>query len=167
MKKISSLCLLLLSSATSYAVQTCPAYIPNATPSSRYTVDTAASTVTDNQTGLMWQQCSVGQTAASGSCTGSGTTTNWQGALQAGQDSAVGGHTDWRLPNNKELSSIVAFNCINPSVNLSVFPNTPSSSFWSSSPDANLSGRAWRVYFDYGSGSTGTRSNNYYVRLVR
>lgn len=167
MKKSIYLCLLLASAANSHAAQTCLSYIPDATPTTRYTVDVANGTVTDSDTGLMWQQCSIGQTASAGDCTGSATELNWQGALQAGEASTVGGYSDWRLPNRKELNSIVAVNCYNSSINLSVFPGTPSDVYWSSSPFEYFSSDAWSVSFRSGIGSWGSRSGDNYVRLVR
>jgi hypothetical protein len=54
-------------------------------------------TVTDPITGLMWQQ-------------GENSRMNWFAALQACRDMTLGGHDDWRLPNIKELSTILNLN---------------------------------------------------------
>ena len=54
-------------------------------------------TVTDTATGLMWQQADSGRGM------------NWQGALAYAEGLALAGHTDWRLPNAKELQSIVDY----------------------------------------------------------
>jgi hypothetical protein len=174
MRKIFFACLLLLNTVNSYAAQICPAYIQDVTPTSRYTVDTAKGTVSDGQTGLMWQQCSLGQTASNGTCTGNATVVNWQGALGAGEDSVlngstVGGYDNWRLPNQKELRSIVATNCYTPSVNIGVFPSTLLSFYWSSSPYAADNGEfALGVTFDFGTDRVNRRStSDGYVRLVR
>ncbi|MCP4645079.1 MAG: DUF1566 domain-containing protein [bacterium] len=54
-------------------------------------------TVTDSATGLMWQQAD----------SGSGLT--WEAALSYAENLTLGGHNDWRLPNAKELQSIVDY----------------------------------------------------------
>ena len=155
--------------ATVAAAQTCVSYIPDETPDSRYTIDAGNGTVIDTQTGLMWQRCSVGQTADA-SCSGTATRTNWQGALQAAEQAnidSLGGYTDWRLTNIKELSSLVSLQCVSPSINSSVFPNTVSGGYWTSSPYASTSGSAWFVHFGYGFAIDGSRDNGVQLRLVR
>jgi hypothetical protein len=64
-------------------------------------VDNGDGTVTDNATGLMWSQADDG-----------GEGMNWEDALawvQARNDENYLGHDDWRLPNAKELQSIVDY----------------------------------------------------------
>ena len=131
---------------------------------SRYTVNN--DTVLDNNTGLMWKRCAEG---LSGSVCDVGTATayNWQEALGVVNNYTFAGFNDWRLPNIKELNSIVAYDRYTPAINSTIFPNTPSDWFWSSSPDAFLTSYAWRLNFDDGNSSNIHRSNNYYVRLVR
>ncbi len=137
--------------------------------------DNGDGTVSDAKTGLVWKKCSEGQSwnAASNSCDSSAVTYNWQGALQQAQDVNAGlagenlGKTDWRVPNIKELASLVEQKCWNPAINVFVFPSTPSSSYWSSSPDANNSSYAWFVNFDGGYGFAVNKYNFRYVRLVR
>jgi len=60
-------------------------------------VDNGDSTITDNATGLMWQQAD------------SGTGMDWENALAYAESSTLAGHDDWRLPNIKELQSIVDY----------------------------------------------------------
>lgn len=55
------------------------------------------STITDNATGLMWMQ----------NDSESGMT--WQEALEYAENLEYGGYTDWRLPDAKELQSIVDY----------------------------------------------------------
>ena len=146
----------------------CEAYITDEWPDSRYTVADISgdNVVTDNKTGLMWKQCTQGRT---GSTCSEGTLTahTWKGALYLAKTKDFAGYTDWRVPNIEELRSIAAINCFNPAINETVFPNTPSNSFWSSSPIANFSGYAWFIYFDYGNGFLGSRDDSRRVRLVR
>jgi hypothetical protein len=88
-------------------------------------------------------------------------------AVNAGTVGGQHGYTDWRLPNRNELTSIVELGCSWPTINTTVFPNTPSSNFWSSSPPADYSVDAWYVCFSYGNASNYGKSNSFAVRLVR
>lgn len=150
--------------------QTCQtASIPATTPTNRFTVNNNG-TVSDTKTGLMWKKCSEGQSGTD--CSGgSAATYTWQLALQQAQTVNNGGgfagYSDWRVPNVKELLTIVEEQCVQPSINLTVFPNTPSNVFWSSSPDANYSSFAWFVYFGSGSSDNYGKGYDSYVRLVR
>jgi len=58
--------------------------------------DNGDGTVTDLNTGLVWQQ-SVGEKMT------------WDDAMAGAADLSLGGHTDWRLPTVKELYSLVDF----------------------------------------------------------
>jgi hypothetical protein len=157
--------LLLLLSVPATA-QTCNKRITPSTPDTRFSV--SGDEVTDLQTGLIWQRCSVGQRWDGTTCSGDTTRHNWSEALAM----AAG---DWRLPNIKELMSIVETACVNPAVNLTVFPFPATASFkyWSSSPVDYGNSFAWGVGF-YGSGvgfyGSGAgmynKDSDKYVRLV-
>lgn len=54
-------------------------------------------TITDRATGLTWQQADSGRGM------------NWPDALAYAEQLALGGHSDWRLPNAKELQSLVDY----------------------------------------------------------
>ena len=60
-------------------------------------VNNGDGTITDTATGLMWLQKD------------SGTAMTWQQALAYAEASTVDGYSDWRLPNAKELQSIVDY----------------------------------------------------------
>ena len=94
-------------------------------------------------------------------------TYTWEQALEAAASNALNSTSDWRLPNIKELASIVEEACYGPAINLELFPDTPSDDFWSSSPDAYDSRSAWYVYFYSGYGGSHGRDDSEYVRLVR
>ncbi|WP_456445050.1 Lcl C-terminal domain-containing protein [Thiolapillus sp.] len=157
--------LLLASFDTAQAAQTCDPHIPLTTPDSDFT-DHGDGTVTHKKTGLMWSKCVLGQ---SGSDCSNGNTSyySWQEALVAADASTLAGYNDWRLPNIKELGSIVEASCNVPAINLSFFPNDTGFHVWSSSPDANNSGQAWLLDFYLGGDSTISRSSSHAVRLVR
>ncbi|MGK5095266.1 DUF1566 domain-containing protein [Deltaproteobacteria bacterium TL4] len=114
------------------------------------------NTVTDSKTGLMWQQVD------------DGTTRTWEQALQYCESLELAGYTDWKLPNIKELQSIVDYSRSNPSIRLLYFPNTKSSSYWSSTVVAYNSDSAGIVVFDKGAVGSGiSRGGARYVRCVR
>lgn len=165
MKRFLVAVLLGLAFIAPLAAQTCNPNIPESTPASRFTIH-GDGTVTDGKTGLMWKQCAEGQSGVG--CTGTAATYTWQGALNLADASGFAGYRDWRLPNFKELPSIVEEKCYSPAINLAAFPNTPPSTyFWSSSAYASSFNLAWSV--DSGVGSVGYafRGNSYAVRLVR
>ena len=60
-------------------------------------VDNGDGTVTDLATGLMWQKADSGRGM------------DWESALKYAQDLSLAGHGDWRLPDAKELQSIVDY----------------------------------------------------------
>ncbi len=60
-------------------------------------VDNNDGTVTDNATGLMWQQAD------------SGSGLDWENALAYADSATIAEYDDWRLPNIKELQSIVDY----------------------------------------------------------
>ncbi len=77
------------------------------------------------------------------------------------------GYSDWRLPNIKELASIVEYQCHNPAINLAVFPNTTTNAYWSSTSHANPTTGVWSLFFSNGTVDTTTQSSSLNLRLVR
>ncbi len=116
--------------------------------------DNGNSTVTDNVTGLMWQQ------------EDDDTTRTWDEACSYCNDLALGGYSDWRLPSKKELMSIVDYSIYSPAIDTTYFPGTNASLYWSSTPYSSFS--RWFVYFGYGRVGYGYgKSLSGYVRCVR
>jgi hypothetical protein len=153
---------------STHAAQSCrsESEIPSSTPASEFT-DHGDGTVTHQATGLMWMKCPLGQ-SGSDCATGSANTYSWEAALEGAAGSGFAGYTDWRLPNINELRSIVEERCYGPGINETVFPATPSTYFWSSSPDAYDSDYAWYVDFYDGNSFGSYRGNSSRgVRLVR
>lgn len=68
--------------------------------------DNGDGTVTDRATGLMWMKADSGELKAGPRADG---TLDWAGALDWAARLNYAGHTDWRLPNAKELQSIVDY----------------------------------------------------------
>lgn len=157
---------------SSYAVQVCPANIgPLTAPTSAFTIN-GDGTVTHATTGLMWTQCNVGlagAACASPASVAAPTNFDWLAALTAAQNSAIGGYLDWRLPNLKELQSVVELNCANFAINQTVFPGTVTSSgrTWSSTTLATNAPLAWFVDFYDGTIDAVTKGSGYPIRLAR
>lgn len=116
--------------------------------------DSTKQVVTDKRTGLMWQDDAVSSTMT------------WSAAITYCEDKELGGYTDWRLPNQRELLSIADKSRYNPAIS-TVFVNTASDSYWSSTTGVNLTDRAWFVYFYDGYTHASFKDSNYYVRCVR
>ena len=130
----------------------------------RFSYSNNGSEVTDSATGLIWKRCAEGMTWSGVSCTGSATEYTHEAALQLG----ING---WRLPNIKELTSIVDHSRKSPAIDLTAFPTTTPVFFWTSSPYVGNSVNAWFVdFYDggvYGSFNTSKRYGRNVVRLVR
>jgi len=122
--------------------------------------------VSDNVTGLAWQGGPAGRSG--GNCSaGSADWLNWQGAIAYCDALEWGGYSDWYLPNVTELRGIVDNHRVSPSIDTSVFPETPLSLFWSSSSYAADPSSAWHVYFVNGSVYNVDKGNGSNVRCVR
>lgn len=139
------------------------------TPTTAF-VDHGDGTVTHAKTGLMWKKCAEGLDGAT-CTTGMATTHTWQAALQLVETLNNGGgfatYNDWRVPNLKELHSIVERQCIGPAINAAIFPATASSQYWSASPYAGSDTQAWHVNFNSGLDFISGKDTSHYVRLVR
>jgi uncharacterized repeat protein (TIGR01451 family) len=127
-------------------------------------VDNKDGTVTNTKTGLTWQRCAVGQTLNGGYC--DGTAATYKQADAAKLTSDLGGQTDWRLPSLRELQTIVDYST-NPSTSSIIFPDTPKTQFWTTTPKAEVTDNFWYVAFDYGSSSFTSKTTAYSARLVR
>ncbi len=110
--------------------------------------------VTDSVTGLQWQDDAVA------------TTTTWQGAIDRCEALTLDTYSDWRLPNLNELTSIVDDTKSNPSIDTTVFTNTFSNVYWSSTTNV-YSSYAWAIPFRHGKQSFYTKTDSSYVRCVR
>jgi len=98
-------------------------------------------TVTDLQSGLMWQM----ETAPG--------TYTWELALsyvQGLNSEAYLGYSDWRLPNRNELQSLLDYSRSRPSIDASLVADTVSPFYWSSTTHTGNPAEAWPVDFWYG-----------------
>lgn len=196
--------------------QQCQANIAESTPTSDFEFllddDGKPSMVLHKPTHLIWKRCAQGQnfydngtpdnyaddycdylpegaTAAERSDKyDEATLFTWPGALQKAQDVATATGEAWRLPNIKELTSIVEQRCIQAAQNLTVFidyndwdeDETVSQyryhRFWSSSPVNKLTGPAalrdtsWAIEMEDGKINQlrrGGGTGNLMIRLVK
>lgn len=146
------------------------------TPTDRFAKNNGV--VIDSKTGLMWKQCTEGTryNVKTEQCDGDENVYTWQGLLQYTQQLNQGeignsrSYNDWRIPNIKELESIVEYRCISPSINLDVFNNTEGVSFWSASSVFFSPYKAWTVHFHSGTIALNHKTEyntRAYGRLVR
>jgi hypothetical protein len=133
--------------------------------------------VTDNYTGLIWQQ--------SDSSAGGGAQVPWSSAAAYCSSLNLNGRT-WRVPSLNELATLVNEGQVQPAVDTTVFPGThPTSSdsgcmndglptwYWASEPLATEPTYAWGI--DFCDGFTGANNatsgwNDYasaWVKCVR
>jgi len=132
-------------------------YQPAATQMS-YT-DNGDGTITDNRTGLMWLKDANQYNG--------GAAQTWEAALSGCEGFTYAGYTDWRLPNVKELITIVRYEGSAPYINTTYFLNTQSNYYWTSTTYVPTTTYAMFVNFGSGSVNVSTKTNTYYVRPVR
>lgn len=83
-----------------------------------YSANAENTIVTDNATGLMWQQADDGYTY------------EWADALDYCESMTLGEYSDWRLPDNKELQSIVEYGKTSvPAIDTDFFDSTFNNSY--------------------------------------
>ena len=107
--------------------------IPESTPTSNYTI-LPDGTLQAPATGLMWKRCLEGQALLGGICEGALTTYTWADALRAADTAIFAGHSDWRLPNPKELLTIFEDRCSYPALNVDLFPIYGAFGAWTATP---------------------------------
>ncbi len=124
-------------------------------PNPRFT-DNGDGTVTDNLTGLIWSQDGSPWVRS-----------NWDTAIDNCNNFNAGGRDDWRLPNIKEMHSIMNFsksflgNWFNSSA--TPFTGVANSYYWSSTTAIYDSGVGWYAYFINGEISTVSKSSEFYA----
>ena len=111
-------------------------------------VDNGDSTVSDTITQLTWQQGDSGPM-------------DWQKAFEYCEDLKLSSYNDWRLPNRNELASIISYENTDPAIDTTVFPNTTSSIYLTSTIPW-FRKTVWTVHF-----FAGEMSHYYHNGLVR
>ena len=90
----------------------------------------------------------------------------WSDAISYCEALSLDAKNDWRLPNLNELISLVEYTKNNPAID-TMFQNTDSKDYWSSTSFSYDNETAWIFYFDYGDQITNYKDDNAYVRCVR
>jgi hypothetical protein len=78
-----------------------------------------------------------------------------------------GGYSDWRIPTQRELLSIVNYDNYNPAIDMNAFPNTIPSYYWAYPTYADNPGGSSCINFLYGHDFDLDNTTTYYVRAVR
>ncbi len=115
-------------------------------------------TVTDEVTGLIWQQ---NETI---------TTTTVATATTYCDDLSLGNYSDWRLPSSHELYSLVNLSTSHPPLSSTYFTNGDADYWWSITPQIDDSDNYWAVNAGGGIGpkpQSEAETHDYYVRCVR
>ena len=113
-------------------------------------VDNGDGTLTDIQTGLMWQQADPGEL-------------KWEEAKLYCENLVLGKYNDWRLPTMEELTTLVDYGKSSPPINLACFPEFIEGRYWSSTYDAGDAGSVWHIGF--WQGYDGTYFHQYEKKL--
>jgi len=114
--------------------------------------------VTDSKTQLQWKDDAIGSSMT------------WTEAISHCESLTFATYSDWRLPNVKELISLVDDSKRAPSLDTNVFKYTASDFYWSSTT-YNYAPPPGKWYVNFDDGSQGYNDNgdsdSYYVRCVR
>jgi hypothetical protein len=125
-------------------------------PSPRFT-DNGDGTVTDNLTGLMWTR--------DANMAGEKT---WSEAISYCNNLNYAGYTDWRLPNKKELRSLVDYSRYNPALPKNhPFTNMHSTPYWSSTTETSYTYNAFVVDMEVGDMLPSNKPSSWCVWPVR
>lgn len=166
-----SVLLLCMAQVSAYAEQTCSKdVIVETAPTARFSVNEAIAL--DHATGFEWTRCPLGHIfddsgtpndITDDECTPySATRTKWAGGSYSaiarinsvntegmvGHDGEV--HYDWRMPNIKELSTIIERACTSPARNTDIFPVTVATVIWSSTLTLSWTGEWYSNVYTLG-----------------
>ena len=89
-------------------------------------------TITDNNTGLMWEKTDGGEMT-------------FEDAVAYCGNLTLAGYSDWRLPIGIELFSINNYNHVNPALNTDFFTLTQAEYWWTSETRADDTTKIWVV----------------------
>lgn len=145
--------------------------------------DNGDGTITDNNTGLMWEKkTNLDLTANFANLhdadnyydwSGNGvqeTIWDWLEDINTEGGTGFAGYNDWRIPTVKELQSIVDYSIANsspiPTMN-PIFGPTQTEHYWSSTSRADFPSHAWYVDFNNGAVNPEGKNNDHFARAVR
>jgi len=160
--------ILLFSPLPLLAEQTCFNTINETTPTADFTIN-GDGTVTHLTTGLMWMRCRLRTTWDGTTCNGFAADYLWEDLLPDIDSFEFAGHTDWRLPNIKELLTLVEESCYLPALNMTIFPtganDQSNGNFWSSTQNPAVTDSVSFLGTDFTNGHLTSQTEK--VRLVR
>ncbi len=135
--------------------------------------DNGDGTITDMNTGLMWEMkvgggnsttCLTALHGVNSRCTWNQASGDW---IDDVNFELYAGYDDWRLANIKELMSIVDYGTVTPAID-PIFGPTAANRHWSLTSSASLPTRAWDLSFSSGVVLTGLKATDLFrVRAVR
>jgi len=91
---------------------------------------------------------------------------NTQAFIQALNQSSLCQSSNWRLPSESELMTLLVYNDDNPLINLNYFPNTQPKPYWTSMGHKDDDDVAIDVPFFYGGTNGSDKSFDSYIRAV-
>ena len=110
---------------------------------------------TDTLTSLIWQRGHATDTLT------------WENALIYADTLTLGGFSDWRLPNVKELRSISDVHLIGPCLDGGVFGNEGARKYWSSTTLQSQPTKSWYMNTQFGITTYDLKTRRHDVRCVR
>jgi hypothetical protein len=116
--------------------------------------DNGDGTVTNNGTGLMWQQGEAGKMT-------------WSDALSYCVNQTLASRSGWRLPNIKELQSLCSYYGASPAINTAYFPDAKAEYYWTSTTYRDGFANARHLSFSSGDAGYQGKVNSLNVRCVR
>ena len=123
---------------------------PDTTRSRTRHFDAHDDAAIDATSRLVWMRCSVGQSWDGSTCTGYIRRFDFQAAMAFAQEQAARTGQAWRVPNAKELASLVDPTRKHPAIDPVAFPNTLPDLYWTSTAYAWTATGGWAVTFDGG-----------------
>jgi hypothetical protein len=140
--------------------------------------DNGDGTITDNNSGLMWEKLSDDD-----SIHDKDTTYTWANAFASKvatlNGASFAGYSDWRMPSTAELETLKNFGAVSPAVypafntgcmatcTVTTCSCTQSAYYWSSTTYQNGPSYAWSVSFADGFTFATGKTSTYYARAVR
>lgn len=122
---------------------------------SAHFIDNGDGTITDQLTDLIWEQLPYADTLT------------WEQALVFADSLNLSGHSDWRLPNIKELQSLSDVSRMNPCINTNYLNISGQKKYWSSTTLPNQTTKAWYLDSQFGITTYDFKTNKHYLICVR
>ncbi len=123
--------------------------------------DNGNGTITDNNTGLIWQKSDGGEMT-------------YESAVLYCDNLVLGGYSDWRLPTPAELFGILNHGRLNPAMDTIYFTKTLAEYWWSANKQTDDSTKVWVTNSGGGLGShpkaetiSAGGTKRFHVRAVR